>query len=143
MPTTPKKDSVIPQFFKRLWQNAPIATIVLLVSLAIAGLFAVRSVALWVYWQDPQHRAQAIEPWMTPKYIAHSWGVPPNVVLDTLGDFQRRKKGPMSLDQIATAQNIPTRDLITSVEASIDNFNMTRASPPPSQPNGLPPKDGS
>ncbi|MBU2867951.1 hypothetical protein [Pacificibacter marinus] len=114
-----------------------------MVSLAVAGFFTVRSVALWVYWNDPQHRAQAIEPWMTPKYIAHSWAVPPHVVLDALGEFQRRKKGPMSLDQIAAAQNISTSDLITSVEASIDSFNMTRPSPPSSPPQGSAPKDGS
>jgi hypothetical protein len=113
----------------------------LVVSLAVAGLFTVRSVALWAYWHDPQHRAQAIEPWMTPKYIAHSWGVPAHVVLESLGDFQRHKKGPMSLDQIAAAQNTSTRDLITAVESAINSFNMTRpASPPP--PHGPAPKDG-
>jgi hypothetical protein len=80
---------------------------------------------------------------MTPKYIVHSWAVPPHVVLDALGEFQRRKKGPMSLDQIATAQNISTRDLITSVEDAIHSFNITRpAPPPPHPPRGPAPKDG-
>ncbi|MBU2936258.1 MULTISPECIES: hypothetical protein [Pacificibacter] len=141
---TPEKDRVISQFFKRLWQNTPIATVVLVVSLAVAGLFTVRSVALWVYWHDPQHRAQAIEPWMTPKYIAHSWAVPPHIVGDALGDFQRHKKGPMNLDQIAAAKDMSTRDLITSIEDAIHSFNLTRPSPPPPPPPHRPaPKDGS
>lgn len=130
------------QFFKRLWQNAPIATLILLASLAVAGAFAVRSVAFWIYWNDPAHRAQAIEPWMTPKYISHSWAVPPQVVLEALGDFERTKKGPMSLDQIADALQVPPDSLITAIEAAIQDFDSMRPAPPKPTRGRPVPKDG-
>lgn len=138
---TPEKDRAILQFFKRLWLNAPIATIVLVMSLAVAGVLTVRSVA---FWKDHHQRTQAIEAWMTPKYIAHSWAVPPEVVMDALGDFKRRKNGPMSLEQIAKAQGVSVHDLILSVDEAVHSFDIMRPPPPPPHaPPGRPmPKDG-
>ena len=120
------------RFLKRLWSQAPFATIILAISLLVAGVFATRSVALWAYWNDPAHRAQAIEPWMTPKYISHSWRVPPEVVTTVLGDFERSKKGPMSLEQIAAKQGIAPDALIDTIEQAIKDFNNTRPSAPKS-----------
>lgn len=130
------------QFSKRLWRSAPIATLILVASLLVAGAFTVRSVAFWIYWNDPAHRAQAIEPWMTPRYIAHSWSVPPEVVLDALGEFERSKKGPMSLEQIADVQQIPADSLITSIEAAIQGFDTMRPAPPKPKRSKHAPKDG-
>jgi len=80
------------RFIKRLWSSAPFAVLVLAASLIVAGVFAARSIAFWAYWNDPAHRAQAIEPWMTPKYISHSWRVPPDIVIDAMGPFEHVKK---------------------------------------------------
>jgi hypothetical protein len=91
-----------------------------------AGTFAVRSIMFWAYWNDPHHRAQSIEPWMTAKYISHSWAVPPEVVLDAIGAFDRTKTGPMNLDQIAKAQNQPLEALITKIEAAVQSFDHAR-----------------
>ena len=59
-----------------------------------AGLFAVRGVVFWVYWGDPARHEQAIEPWMTPGYIAHSWRVPRAVVVEALHAPVPPPKGP-------------------------------------------------
>lgn len=120
------EDHPLIQFIKRLWGSAPIATLVLIASLMVAGGFAVRSVAFWIYWNDPAHRAQAIEPWMTPKYIAHSWDVPLDVVIEALGDVPRPPKSPMGLDQIANIQQISPDTLIVDVEAAIQTFKIKR-----------------
>ena len=117
------------RFVKRLWNTAPIATVVLVVSLLVAGVFTTRAVAFWIYWNDPAHRAQAIEPWMTPKYVAHSWDVPPQVVRDALGEFKRDKNGPMSLDQVAKSQGIALEDLIAKIETAIETFEANRTTP--------------
>lgn len=116
------------QFFKRLWGNAPIATLVLIASLVVAGGFAVRSVAFWMYWNDPAHRAQAIEPWMTPNYVAHSWDVPLRVVIDALGHDKRPPKKPMRLGQIADNQNMTSDALIADIETAIQSFKSKRGS---------------
>ena len=50
----------------------------------LTTFFAVRLVASWIYWNDPAHRDVEIAPWMTPRYVAHSWRLPPEVVAETL-----------------------------------------------------------
>jgi hypothetical protein len=127
------------RFTKRLWRSAPIATLILAGSLLVAAFFTVRATAFWMYWNDPSHRAQAVEPWMTPKYVAHSWQVPPDVVIEALGDFKRTKKGPMSLDQIAKSQGVASGDIVTAVQNAVHAFDAARPTPrtPPA------PKDGS
>ena len=65
-----------------------------------AILFAVRFTVAWVYWSDPARVDQDIAEWMTPGYVARSWSVPHEVVLDALGtipDGERRR----SLGRIA------------------------------------------
>lgn len=122
------------RFVKRLWSSTPFAVLVLTISLIVAGVFATRSIGLWVYWNDPAHRAQAIEPWMTPKYISHSWRVPPHVVIEALGPFDQDKKGPMSLDQIAAMQDVPPHIIVRAVQDAIHTFNIEaphRQPPPP------------
>ncbi|RPE71768.1 hypothetical protein EDD53_0896 [Pacificibacter maritimus] len=110
------------RFVKHLWSHAPFATLILAVSLLVAGVFATRSVALWIYWNDPAHRAQALEPWMTPKYISHSWRVPTQVVVDALGDFERAKKGPMRLEQIAAELDVTPETLIDRIDQAITDY---------------------
>ncbi|MSP21609.1 MAG: hypothetical protein EXR66_01055 [Dehalococcoidia bacterium] len=53
-------------------------------AMLFAGLFAVRTVRYSLYWS--QHRADPIERWMTVNYVAHSYGVPPEVLWQALGE---------------------------------------------------------
>jgi hypothetical protein len=100
-------------FVKRLWAAAPVATVILLLALAFGGFFAARTVAFWVYWNDPAHRSQAVAAWMTPGYVAHSWQVPRELVLEAI-DAPRNPEGPMSLE----------------IEAAIADFRAGAAPPP-------------
>lgn len=109
---------------RRLWDAAPIATILLALSLAAAGYFGVRTVAFWVYWQDPAHRQQQIEPWMSPGYVAHSWQVPRRVVTGAIGLADRPPKGgPRSLSDIAEERGVTFDDLATTLEDAIRAFH--------------------
>lgn len=114
------------RFIKRLWSSAPFAVLVLAASLIVAGVFAARSIAFWAYWNDPAHRAQAIEPWMTPKYISHSWRVPPDIVIDAMGPFEHVKKGPMSLEHIATTQDVDPQVIVNAIQDAIQDFTDER-----------------
>ena len=51
---------------------------VFLVALVLAALFTVRTVTYTLYWRE--HRNQPIERWMTVGYVAHSYGLPREVL---------------------------------------------------------------
>ncbi len=116
-------------FVKRLWAAAPLATVVLGLALTAAGLFAVRGVAFWVYWSDPARHEQAIEPWMTPGYIAHSWRVPRGVVIEALDAPVPPPDGPINLDELAALRGVTVDDLIAEAEAAIAAWRAAHPDP--------------
>lgn len=114
-------------FVKRLWAAAPIATLVLALALAAAGLFTVRSVTHAIYWGDPAHRAQPIEAWMTPGYIARAWRLPRDVVIEALDAPVPPPNGPMDLAELATYRGVPVAQVIAEAEALV----APKLTPPP------------
>ena len=110
------------RFVKRLWQAAPVASLILAAALAAAGMFALRGAAFWVYWHDPAHREQQIAAWMTPGYIAHSWHVPRAVVLEALNAPMPPPNGPMTLSELAALNGVTVDALIAEAEAAIAEF---------------------
>lgn len=105
---------------RRMWAAAPIATVILIVALSASAVFGVRTVSDWVYWNDPKHIDQPIMGWMTPRYIAHSWGVPRPVMIKALGMGDHDPKG-RNLKRLAEAQGIPLDDLIARIETAIED----------------------
>jgi len=88
---------------------------------AATVFFAVRSVLFFVYWSDPAHRDQPIEGWMTPRYVVQSWQLPPEVMIDALGE------GPMpgkrrTLAEIAASQGISFDELGIRIEDAAKAF---------------------
>lgn len=71
--------------FARLWSEHRF----LLVTFALAALatffFLLRTVVFFVYWSDADNRNRALEPWMTPRYIAYSYGLDQEQVGEILG----------------------------------------------------------
>jgi hypothetical protein len=118
---------------RRLWRTAPLLTAGLVVSLAVAFVFAGRLVLDAVYWRDPRHQDVTIAPWMTPRYVAHSWDVPPEVIRAALGiDPRQERRGPVSLRALAEAQEIPLPELIARLEVAIAAY---RAAHPEARPD--------
>lgn len=112
------------RFVKRLWKAAPVAIVILALALAAGGFVAVRTAAFWIYWSDPAHREQAIEGWMTPGYIAHSWQVPREVVLEALDAPVPGPNGPMTLQELAASNGVTVEELIAAAEAAIAEFQV-------------------
>ena len=55
-----------------------------------------------VYFNDPRHKNQALEEWMTPRYVSRSWKVPPEELRALLGLGKSGKDGrPPTMGQIA------------------------------------------
>jgi hypothetical protein len=112
-------------FLRRIWQAAPVATVILGGALAVSLFFAVRLVAFWIYWADPAHRDQAIEPWMTPGYVAHSWGLPREIAFEAL-DLPPAPGGPRSLQELAEERGVTVELLAQDLQAAIDAFRAAQ-----------------
>ena len=108
--------------FRRLWNAAPIATVILALSLALSLFFGARIAAHWIYWNDSAHLDQPIEAWMTPGYIGHSWQVPKAVVVEALGAPEPPPDGVRNLRDIAEYLNVSVEHLITRARQGIATF---------------------
>ena len=117
---------------RRLWREAPLLTAGLALALLVAGVFAVRLALGAVYWADPRHRDMPIAPWMTPRFVALSWDVPKEVVIDALG-MKQDGHGPEPLHRMATERGVPVEVLIADLERAIAAH---RAARPAEQPGG-------
>ncbi|MEE9388348.1 MAG: hypothetical protein V3U96_07040 [Paracoccaceae bacterium] len=103
--------------FKQAWRRRPVIMSGFVLALVFACLFAFRSVAFMIYWSDPSHQNQTIQGWMTPRYIAHSWRVPPKVVRQAL-QLDAMPQRRQSLTQIADQKDIPLEVLIDQIIAA-------------------------
>jgi len=103
---------------KSLWRAQPLAVLLFLGAAVITLFFAVRLVVFSIYWADPMHRDQEILGWMTPRYVAHSWRVPPEVLQEALG-ISTPSKRPKSLVEYAKDQGIDFATLKDRLDAAI------------------------
>lgn len=89
------------------------------VALCATLFFAVRMAVSAIYWSDPDHRDQPLAAWMTPRYIAHSHRVPPDLVASVLGIDAENPPRRTTLKEIAAERGVPVRELIEALEAAI------------------------
>lgn len=108
---------------RRFWQAAPVATVVLVIALAAAVVFGARTVAFTIYWHDPAHRQQQIAGWMPPGYVARSWQVPTEVVLDAIGE--PNLTGRTSLAEIARRRGVPLDTMVSEIETAVARYHAT------------------
>ena len=87
-------------------------------ALALTLFFAVRLVVFTLLWSDPAMRNQPIEAWMTPGYIAHSWHVPREVIVEALGRPDPESRG-LTLAEIAEARGATEAELVAALDAAI------------------------
>lgn len=102
---------------RNLWYKHRVVTVAFVAALVVTVFFAGRLVLFSVYWADPAHRHQPIEGWMTPRYVAHSYDLPPEVVRDALelGPGQRRRQ---TLEQIAEERGITLKEVQRRIDAA-------------------------
>lgn len=83
----------------------------------VTGVFAVRTVRRAIYWRA--HREEAIRPWMSIPYIAHSYRVPPHVLYQALG-IPQEPHDRRPLKQIAREQKRSVDEVVKVVREAID-----------------------
>lgn len=101
---------------KALIRRHPVLSTAFAIALAATLFFGVTTVQRTLYWMDPAHHAQALEPWMTPRYIAHSWLVDGPELAEHLGVPLDPKERP-TLDSIAKKRGVPLATVIAEAEA--------------------------
>ena len=53
-------------------------------ALVVTVFFGVRLLVSSLYWPDPDQHDQPVKGWMTPRYVAHSYDLPPGTVREAL-----------------------------------------------------------
>ncbi len=107
-----------------LWRDHRLLLAATVVALAVTLFFAVRLAVFALYWSE--HRDEAIAGWMTPRYIAHSWDVPPEVIGEALGLAPVQSGRPPTLDRVAAERGVPVTELEAAVEAAIARYRAER-----------------
>lgn len=106
---------------KRLWHHNRTALIAFAVALAALGFFGFRTATSMMYWMDPAHQNQALEGWMTPRYVSMSYKIPPEMLAPVLlleqGDPKRQ-----SLDAIMADTGLSMEDLQARIDAAAAAF---------------------
>jgi hypothetical protein len=111
-----------------LIRRHPVLTAAFALALALTLFFAGQFVARAAYWSDPAHREQAVEPWMTLRYIGRSWNLDPHQI-NTEAGLGQTPGLPLPLDEIARQRGVPVAEVIAGVEAAILRLRARDAAP--------------
>ncbi|WP_296424819.1 hypothetical protein [Yoonia sp.] len=109
--------------FTRRHRTAIRRLLITVLALALLGttFFAVRLTTATAVWTDPARQFEPIAGWMTPRYVAMSWQVPPEVVGAALSLEQDGMGRKITLAELADLRGVPlhslTGDLTTAIAA--------------------------
>lgn len=113
---------------KYLWANNRLALLAFGAVTCIAGFFAINAIAAAIYWNDPRHQDQALAGWMTPRYVAQSYNIPPEVFgpalfFDPADPPKRRRLEDIATDNGVTLDVLQQRinDATTAFRASLND----------------------
>ncbi len=101
-------------------RHHPLMSIGFALALCAVLFFAAGFMRQAIYWSDPAHHEQPVEGWMTPRYIANSWGVDGHELAKHLGLTERLTErlteGPKeraTLQDIANMRGLPIEAIIS------------------------------
>ncbi|MCP5038502.1 MAG: hypothetical protein GY945_12990 [Rhodobacteraceae bacterium] len=109
---------------KELWRDNRLMFIGFVLAVAITGYFVVRTALFTIYWANPANHDREIMPWMTVRYVSHSWEIPPQMVDAILGsDHHQSGRGrPGTMGRIALEKGITLIELNAMVAAAAQAF---------------------
>ena len=100
-----------------LWAQHRTVLLMFLAGTLVTLFFLVRLTVFTLYWSDPAHRDRSPEAWMTPGYVAHSWGLDPQELGARLGVAPGTRP---TLDDIARARGVPVAQVIADLTALLE-----------------------
>lgn len=111
---------------KTLWTHHRIPFVAFVTLLCVAGYFAFNAIEAAIYWNDPRHQDQPLAAWMTPRYVAQSYDIPPRVLGPALfldpGDPPRRRR----LEDIAAENRVTLDTLQQRINEATAAFRASR-----------------
>jgi len=111
-------------FLRFLFRRHPWPTVIMAAGLVALVWFGGQFVSEVLYFSDPAHREQPLAGWMSPRYVAKSWGLPPEVVADVMKLAPGHRH--TTLDQVAARQNITVDELQRRVAAAKSELEAKR-----------------
>ena len=106
---------------KELWKTNRLMLIAFVIAAFLTAMFLVRTVVFTVYWADPAHRDQSIEPWMTVRYVSNSWDLPRDEMIAALG-FEPENGRFQTFGDIAQSRGLSLEDITARIEAAAKAF---------------------
>lgn len=106
-------------------KRRPVITSAFVLAVVLMVLFAVRGVVSMAYWSDPTRQDQSIQDWMTPRYVARSWHLPPEVMFTAIGETTMPEKRK-PLHEIAAARGISFEELQARIVAAASAYRATQ-----------------
>ena len=117
------------QALTRLWKNHRLLVIGFSLASMIALVFLVRLLLFALYWQDPDHRNQPLEAWMTLGYVAHSYDIPRHALFEELAfDPTAREERP-TLAELAEERGVTFEVLEQQIIAAIEDIRRETPRP--------------
>ncbi len=104
---------------RRLWTHHRTLLLAFAVFLGLAIFFGVG--AFRKARDFDAEKEQPIAAWMTPRYVAHSWDMPRDAMMEILG-LEPPPPGRQTLEDIAADKGIPVEDYIREIEKGIAAF---------------------
>ena len=127
------------KFFQTLrgftWRQWLVVAAFVLV-LGFTGLHAFRTVSNVVYWR--YHQDEPIRGWMSVRYVAHSYHVPPHILYQALGLPPTKRRDKRPLRDIAKAQNRSMDEIRAILLDAIKHARPPFPPPPPPNDGGAP-----
>lgn len=109
-----------------LFRRHPVLASLFALALILTLFFAGRFVAQVVYWSDPARQEQEVEGWMTLRYVAKSWQLPPQDLYEAAGLPPPQRGNRRTLEQLAEDRNVSLAQMIAEVEAGIARLTHDR-----------------
>ncbi len=106
---------------KDIWRHNKLMFIAFVLAAALTLMFLVRTVVFTLYWADPAHRDQSIEPWMTIRYVSYSWDLPRDEMIAALG-FQPENGRLQTFGEIAQSRGLSLEDITARIEAAAKDY---------------------
>ncbi|SMX32010.1 hypothetical protein [Octadecabacter ascidiaceicola] len=103
---------------KHLWQTNRLALMAFVVALGALFYFGGKTISSAIYWMDPAHQEQPLAGWMTPRYVALSYKLPREYVLEALFIGPDAPPHRVSLETIAQENNVTLAELQARIDAA-------------------------
>ncbi|MBV7409900.1 hypothetical protein [Maritimibacter sp. DP1N21-5] len=103
----------------RAFRRHPVLFPLFLLALLAIVWFGVKSTQDMIGMKSRFSADPEVAGWMTPRYIARTWNIPPEVILESL-DLTAEPRKRMTISEIALDKGLTTPDYAAEVEAALD-----------------------